>query len=202
MGIPWSPTPIATLSSPRDLAHPCVYRGFCVIGCSTNAKQSVLVTWIPRAIEAGAEVRDLATVGRIEVSPGGRATGVHYHRFGRWRFQRARHIVVAGYSIETPRLLLNSACPHFPDGLANRSGMVGKCLMVHANNGVFGEIEEEIRWYKGPPSLAIRSTGTIRTSGRISTADISSAVRGRSSRTGPRRSPRRRACGECGCANR
>ena len=155
MGIPWSPTPIATLSSPRDLAHPCVYRGFCVIGCSTNAKQSVLVTWIPRAIEAGAEVRDLATVGRIEVSPGGRATGVHYHRSGRWRFQRARHVVVAGYSIETPRLLLNSACPQFPDGLANRSGMVGKCLMVHANNGVFGEMEEEIRWYKGPPSLAI-----------------------------------------------
>ena len=31
-------------------AHPCVYRGFCVTGCSTNAKQSALVTWIPRAI--------------------------------------------------------------------------------------------------------------------------------------------------------
>ena len=45
--------PIATLSSPRGLAHPCVYRGFCVIGCSTNAKQSVLVTWIARAIESG-----------------------------------------------------------------------------------------------------------------------------------------------------
>ena len=33
--------------------HPCVYRGFCVAGCSTNAKQSALVTWIPRAIAAG-----------------------------------------------------------------------------------------------------------------------------------------------------
>ena len=30
-------------------AHPCVYRGFCTTGCSTNAKQSALVTWIPRA---------------------------------------------------------------------------------------------------------------------------------------------------------
>src|SRR5918998_2652990 len=77
MGIPWSAAPVATLSSPRGLAHPCVYRGFCVVGCTTNAKQSVLVTWIPRAIEAGAEIRDLAMVGRIEIDGSGRAAGVH-----------------------------------------------------------------------------------------------------------------------------
>ncbi len=155
MGIPWSAAPIATLSSPRGLAHPCVYRGFCVIGCSTNAKQSVLVTWIPRAIQAGAEVRDLAMVGRIEIDRHGLAAGVHYHRDGAWRFQRARHVVVAGYSIETPRLLLNSACPACPDGAANSSGLVGTHLMVHSNHGVFGEMDDEIRGYKAPPSLAI-----------------------------------------------
>ena len=38
-------------------------------GCSTNAKQSALVTWIPRAVAAGAEIRDLAMVGRIETDP-------------------------------------------------------------------------------------------------------------------------------------
>lgn len=155
MGIPWSASPIATLSSPRGLAHPCVYRGFCVAGCSTNAKQSVLVTWIPRAIEAGAEIRDLAMAGRIDIDRGGRATGVHYFRDGSWRFQRARHVVAAGYSIETPRLLLNSACPACPDGAANRNGLVGKYLMVHSNHGVFGEMDDEIRGYKAPPSLAI-----------------------------------------------
>jgi choline dehydrogenase-like flavoprotein len=155
MGIPWSPAPIATLSSARGLAHPCVYRGFCVIGCSTNAKQSVLVTWIPRAIEQGAEIRDLAMVGRIEVDRSRRVTGIHYYRQGQWRFQKARHVVVSGYSIETPRLLLNSACAQFPHGLANSNGWVGKCLMVHANHGVFGEMEQEIRWYKAPPSLAL-----------------------------------------------
>ena len=155
LGIPWAPAPVATLSSPRGLAHPCVYRGFCIIGCSTNAKQSVLNTWIPRAIELGAEIRDLAMAGRIEVDASGRATGVHYFRDGAWRFQRARHVVVAGYSIETPRLLLNSACPLYPDGLANSSGLVGKFLMVHANHGVFGEMDDEIRWYKAPPSLAV-----------------------------------------------
>ena len=69
---------------------------------------------VPRAIAAGAEIRDLAMVGRIEVNDAGLATGVHYHREGEWRFQRARNVVVAGYAIETPRLLLNSATGRFP----------------------------------------------------------------------------------------
>jgi choline dehydrogenase-like flavoprotein len=155
MGIQWTETPIATLSAPRGLAHPCVYRGFCVTGCSTNAKQSVLVTWLPRALAAGAEIRDLAMVGRVEVNAAGLATGVHYHRNGTWRFQKARNVVVAGYAIETPRLLLNSANVQFPDGLANSSGLVGKNLMAQSNQAVWGVLDQEVRWYKSPPSLAI-----------------------------------------------
>ncbi len=155
LGVDWTETPLATLSAPRGKAHPCVSRGFCVVGCATNAKHSVLVTWLPRALAAGAEIRDLAMAGRIETDPSGRATGVHYHRDGAWRFQKARNVVVAGYAIETPRLLLNSASAHFPDGLANSSGLVGKNLMVQSNQAVFGTAREEIRSYKGPPSLAI-----------------------------------------------
>lgn len=155
LGIQWTPTPLATLSAPRGLAHPCVYRGMCVIGCSTNAKQSVLVTWLPRALEAGAEIRDLAMVGRVEHDRSGRATGVHYFREGRWRFQKARNVVVAGYAIETPRLLLNSATDRFPHGLGNSSGLLGRNLMVQSNQAVWGLMDSEIRSYKGPPSLAI-----------------------------------------------
>ena len=155
LGIGWTTTPLATLSAPRGLAPPCVYRGMCVIGCSTNAKQSVLVTWLPRALAAGAEIRDLAMVGRIEHDAQGRATGVAYHRDGRWRFQRARNVVVAGYAIETPRLLLNSASARFPHGLANGSGLVGKYLMTQSNQAVWGRMTKEVRAYKGPPSLAI-----------------------------------------------
>ncbi len=154
MGIPWASTPLATLSSPHGEAHSCVYRGFCAVGCSTNAKQSALVTWIPKAIEHGAEIRDLAMVGRIATRDG-RATGVHYHRGGEWRFQRAKHVVAAGYSIETPRLLLNSASGEFPQGLANGNGLVGKYLMVHSNHAVWGEVEEQVRWYRSPPSIAV-----------------------------------------------
>ncbi|MGE5270674.1 MAG: GMC family oxidoreductase [Thiohalocapsa sp.] len=155
LGIKWAATPLATISAPRGLAHPCVYRGFCKFGCSTNAKQSALLTWIPRAIAAGAEIRDLAMVGHVTIGDDGRATGLEYHREGRWRRQRARHVVVAGYAIETPRLLLNSACGKYPDGLANSSGLVGKYFMTQSNHAVYAIFDEEIRWYKGPPSMAI-----------------------------------------------
>ncbi|HZX26888.1 MAG TPA: GMC family oxidoreductase [Telluria sp.] len=155
LGVPWAAVPLATVSAPRGDSPPCVYRGFCNFGCSTNAKQSALVVWIPRALRAGAEVRDLAMAGRIEVDASGLARGVHYWREGRWQFQRARHVAVAGYAIETPRLLLNSACERFPQGLANSSGLVGTHLTTHAGPGVWARFDEEIRWYKGPPNMAV-----------------------------------------------
>lgn len=155
LGYKWTETPLATLSAPRGEAPPCVYRGFCRFGCSTNAKQSQLVTFIPRALAAGGEIRDLAMVGRIGTDDAGRATGVHYVRKGRWRFQRARNVVVAGYAVETPRLLLASATARHPEGLANSSGLVGKNLMTQSNQAVFGTMEQEVRWNKGPPSLTI-----------------------------------------------
>jgi choline dehydrogenase-like flavoprotein len=155
MGVAWSAVPLATVSAPRGKSPPCVYRGFCNFGCSTNAKQSALVVWIPRALRAGAEVRDLAMAGRIELDAKGLASGVHYRRGGQWRYQRARNVVVAGYAIETPRLLLNSACPSFPQGLANRSGLVGTHLTTHAGPGVWARFDEEIRWNKGPPNMAV-----------------------------------------------
>lgn len=155
MGIGWSALPLATVSAPRGKSPPCVYRGFCNFGCTTNAKQSALVAWIPRALRAGAEVRDLAMAGRIELGANGRASGVLYRRGAAWRRQRARHVVVAGYAIETPRLLLNSACPQAPQGLANSSGLVGTHLTTHAGPGAWASFDEEIRWYKGPPNMAV-----------------------------------------------
>ncbi|GAA4761690.1 GMC family oxidoreductase [Stakelama sediminis] len=155
LGTKWTETPLATVSAPIGKSHPCVYRGFCVTGCTTNAKQSVLTAWLPRALKAGAEIRDLAMVGRIETGKDGRVTGLHYIRNGQWRFQKAKNVIVAGYAIETPRLLLNSACDRFPDGLANSSGLVGKNLMVQLNQAAWGQVKDDVRSYKGPPSLAV-----------------------------------------------
>lgn len=166
LGVAWSPVPLATVSAPRGESPPCVYRGFCNFGCSTNAKQSALVVWIPRALRAGAEVRDLAMAGRIELGGDARVAGVHYQRDGAWRFQRARNVVVAGYAIETPRLLLNSACPQAPQGLANSSGLVGTHLTTHAGPGAWGRFDEEIRWYKGPPNMAVSEHWNYTDSGK------------------------------------
>ena len=62
---------------------------------------------------------------------------------------------MAGYAVETPRLLLMSANDKFRDGLANSSGLVGKNLMTQPNQAVYGDVEEEIRWSKAPPSTTI-----------------------------------------------
>jgi hypothetical protein len=82
---------LAPILSGKDVWHITSAHQCNVTGCSTDAKQSALVTWIPRAAAAGAEIRDLAMAGRIEVDAAGRAVGV---REGVWRFQRARNRVV------------------------------------------------------------------------------------------------------------
>ncbi len=130
----------------------CIYRGFCLQGCKVNAKASPLITHIPDALAHGAEVRADAMVTRVAIDERtGRALGVHYVSGGRERFQRARMVVIAGYSIETPRLLLNSASSRFPDGLCNDFDQVGRYLMVQGAPQTAGRFDAEVRMYKAPP---------------------------------------------------
>jgi choline dehydrogenase-like flavoprotein len=51
---------------------------------------------------------------------------------GQERRVRAKVFVLAAGAVHTPKLLLNSRGEHWPEGLANRSGMVGRNLMFHA----------------------------------------------------------------------
>ncbi|ALE91740.1 glucose-methanol-choline oxidoreductase [Arthrobacter alpinus] len=130
----------------------CIYRGFCLQGCKVNAKASPLITHIPDALANGGEVRPDSMVTSIDVNARtGLATGVHYIRGGVAHFQRARTVAVAGYSIETPRLLLNSASPRFPDGLCNDFDQVGRYLMVQGSPQNAGRFDAEVRMWKGPP---------------------------------------------------
>ena len=63
--------------------------------------------------------------------------------------QKARVVAIAGNSIESPRLLLNSRSATFPAGLANRSGLVGKRLMLHPLARVTGRFEEWVGGHRG-----------------------------------------------------
>ena len=129
----------------------CIYRGFCLQGCKVNAKASPLITHVPDALAHGAEVRAECMVSRVAIGEDGRATGVVYIRDGVEHFQRARMVAVAGYSIETPRLLLLSACSRFPDGVGNDHGLVGRYVMVQGAPQTAGRFAQEVRMYKAPP---------------------------------------------------
>jgi len=148
--------PVAiTSGSHADRPH-CIYRGFCIQGCKVGAKASTLITHVPDGVRHGAEIRDNCMVGRIDYGRQGLVTGVTYFDpTGREVEQRAKVVIVAGYAIETPRLLLNSACPGFEQGLANSSGTVGKYLMAQAGNLILGRFPDLVRMYKAPPAHAL-----------------------------------------------
>jgi choline dehydrogenase-like flavoprotein len=130
----------------------CIYRGFCLQGCKVNAKASPLITHIPDALAHGAEIRPDSMVTRVVVDDEtGAVTGVDYLQAGREHRQRARAVAVAGYSIETPRLLLLSATERFPQGLGNDHDQVGRYLMVQGAPQTAGRFDDEIRMYKSPP---------------------------------------------------
>ena len=148
--------PVAILSGSRGNRPHCIYRGFCIQGCKVGAKASTLITHVPEAIRYGAEVRELSMVSRISLRGRYRANGVFYFdRDGREHFQKAKAVIVSGYAIETPRLLLNSACPGHERGLSNGSGTLGRYLMAQAGNVVLGRFAELIRMYKAPPAHAL-----------------------------------------------
>ena len=151
-GIEMRVGPVAITNGSFGNRSHCIYRGFCLEGCKVNAKASPLITHVPDAIEHGAEIRADCMVVRVELDESsGRVTGVTYIRDGEERFQRATAVAVAGYSIETPRLLLNSKSSRFPDGLANQNDQVGRYVMVQGASQTAARFPEPMHMYKAPP---------------------------------------------------
>jgi choline dehydrogenase-like flavoprotein len=80
----------------------------------------------------------------------GWATGAVYFDAKRnAHLQRAKAVILCANGAETPRLLLLSSSPQFPNGLANSSGFVGKHLMPNSNALAFGVFDEPLNDYKG-----------------------------------------------------
>ncbi len=135
----------------------CQQTGFCFQGCKWGAKWSAAYTDIPRGEATGnLEVRDRCHVLRIEHDAQGRASGVVYvDADGTQHEQKARVVCVAGNSIESPRLLLNSASSMFPDGLANSSGQVGRNYMRHVTGSVYAVFDKAVRMWRGTTMAGI-----------------------------------------------
>ncbi|MCH7794138.1 MAG: GMC family oxidoreductase [Proteobacteria bacterium] len=144
-------------SRPRDGRPACQQIGFCFQGCKSGAKWSTLYTEVPAAEETGnLDLRTQAQALKIETGADGKVSGVLYaDKDGNQRVQKARAVCVAGNSIETPRLLLNSANSSSPDGLANSSGQVGKNYMRHMTGSVYATFERPVNMYRGTTMAGI-----------------------------------------------
>ena len=135
----------------------CIYRGYCLQGCKVNAKASPFVTHLPDALAHNVEIRANSMALRVDIDDDtGRARGVVYAGSdttvgGAHRLQRARAVAVAGYSIETPRLLLASTSRRHPHGLGNNHDQLGRYVMVQGATQTAGRWPEELRMYKAPP---------------------------------------------------
>jgi choline dehydrogenase-like flavoprotein len=153
LGIEMRVGPVGIVNGTFGNRPHCIYRGYCLQGCKVNAKASPFVTHLPDALAHGVEIRANCMAARIELNERGHASGVTYFAEGsaQERRQRAKVVAVAGYSIETPRLLLNSQSPQFPNGLCNNNDQVGRYIMVQGATQSAGRWPEELRMYKAPP---------------------------------------------------
>jgi choline dehydrogenase-like flavoprotein len=123
--------------------------GRCNFGCPHGAKLSVDVTYLPRALAAGATLysdcavdrltfeRDRATgaTGRVLDGPRARTRG---------RFTiRARRVVLSAGAYASPLLLMKS-------GLGRgRSGQIGRNLTLHPGFRVMARFDELVQGWKG-----------------------------------------------------
>lgn len=138
------------VSTVYDGRPPCMWHGKCTLGCPIGSKSSADVTYWPKALKKGAILKTRARVREITVDAQGRVRGVlYYDRDGGLHEQLARVVVICCNGVGTPRLLLNSKSRHFPQGLANSSGMVGKNFMTQPSARLEGIFEQKMNGHEG-----------------------------------------------------
>ena len=134
---------------PRNVRG-CWNIGYCGMGCPTNAKQSMLVTTLPAAMDAGATLIHSARAERL-IHDGQRVTAVevrpldhHKQPTGGLLTVRAPTVIAAGGGIQTPALLLRSEAP-------DPAERVGKRTFLHVTSFAFGHYHDEVAPYYGAP---------------------------------------------------
>lgn len=145
-----APLPLAIRTRSEGNRQACIWDGWCDAGCPTGALANPLVTYLPRALGAGARLLHEATVtGILSDASGSRVTGVQWRdAAGASRSAEAAIVVLAASTTQNARLLLASR-RHSPHGLANGSGQLGRGVMIHLACPVFGLWDEETHCYMG-----------------------------------------------------
>jgi choline dehydrogenase-like flavoprotein len=140
--------PVAAI---RRNVRDCWNLGYCGMGCPTNAKQSMLVTCIPDALERGARLYTRMRAERIEFA-GNRATHVQCRALQADGLTpsstaltvEARHVVLAGGAINTPGILLRSEAP-------DPYGRLGRRTFLHPTTISAALMEQHVDGYTGAP---------------------------------------------------
>src|SRR6185436_949125 len=101
--------------------------------------------------KAGAEVRPWSNVTRVLTdAQGTKVTGVEYYDEKKERqVQEASVVVLAAWSAQNPRIMLNSATDKHAKGLANSSGLLGKYMQAHFSSGTWAMFDEDVQNHVG-----------------------------------------------------
>ena len=133
----------------------CWNLGYCGMGCPTNAKQSMLVTTIPDALDRGMSLIHSARVEKLSSRYGqitslvahGMATdsvGVNTVAGPHRIFVKAKHYVLAGGAINNPGLMLRSRLP-------DPHGTLGKRTFLHPSPVSAAIMDAKVDGYSGAP---------------------------------------------------
>jgi choline dehydrogenase-like flavoprotein len=122
--------------------------GRCNFGCPHQAKMSVDIAYLPRAVRAGARILSDCLIDRVQMS-GDRAMGVAGRLLDGPKGKpssgvvvRAKHVVLSAGAMYTPLLLRRS-------GIGSRSGAVGTTLTLHPSFRVIARFDEPVRGWEG-----------------------------------------------------
>ncbi len=129
----------------------CANSGLCGVGCPVNAKQGMLVTTIPSALDQGAILVYCAEATQI-LHDGKRAMGVEALAMdalgqtptGKKIRVNAKHVVVAAGAIRSPALLMRSKVP-------DPSGKTGKRTFLHPVAVTMAHMPEAVNAFHGAP---------------------------------------------------
>jgi choline dehydrogenase-like flavoprotein len=122
-------------------AGSCVQCSSCPFGCAIDAKRGMHVSYLPRAVAAGARIRAGVEVTKVLMEDG-RAAGVEglAAAGAAYAVRAKRAVILAGGALGTPELLQRS-------GLGGRQ--VGRNLHIHPACWVGARYEEEVRGWEG-----------------------------------------------------
>ncbi len=144
----------------------CVGCGFAMEDCAYDAKQSQLVTRIPRMTERGAKVFASCRAEHL-LTAGGRATGVEARfvdpqtkaSLSRLRVN-AKVVALAGGGVGSPVFLLRNR-------LANRNGQVGKNFFINPGGMAFALFDQDVLMYRNiPAAYAVKQFRRVRVNDR------------------------------------